>query len=479
LVEPDWLGDRLHLIYRDDFEPGVVVATVEDLDNPHWKKRLLIDGEMGGWEPTFDTEQWNRLKQAQLFLQRPVQIDGDDFQALDVGPGSLALLIWSPNWERHQNLKPVPSDDSPANPDRPLSATQVKDITRRTALWQWAHLPDGPDYGLTSWTLAPLYKGSLAVNSIVPTAGLEQKVYAQAQQAGWRPGERIYDADDHCVMQPYLRLYETYGDERMIAASRERLDYILSHPPGTRLDWGSDRARDRWSWSDALFMGPMSWLLMYRVTGEESYLEFMNREWWATTKRLYRPEIGLYFRDESYLDVRERNGATIHWARGTGWSFAGLAQVLEHFPAEHPDYERYVRQFREMASAFQAAQQQDGLWRPGLLDPQTHGAKETSGSAFAVFALAWGINHGLLDEAGYLPSVIRGWNALSDCVSEEGKLEHVQPIGAAPYGFDPRNSEPFATGAFLMAASEVFELADSASRDRAIAASGNHLPIDP
>jgi rhamnogalacturonyl hydrolase YesR len=198
---------------------------------------------------------------------------------------------------------------------------------------------------------------------------------------------------------------------------------------------------------------------MYEITQDKRYLDFMNSEWWATTERLYRPAIGMYFRDESYLDMRERNGKSIHWARGTGWSVAGLVQVLEHFPKDHPDYPRYQAQFKEMAAAFIKAQQPDGLWRPGILDPQTHTARETSGTAFITFALAWGLNHKVLDEKTYKPAVIKGWNSLTASVTSEGKLENVQPIGAAPHGFDPHNSEVFATGAFLMAASEVYGLA--------------------
>ena len=92
------------------------------------------------------------------------------------------------------------------------------------------------------------------------------------------------------------------------------------------------------------------------------------------------------------------------------------------------------------------------------LDPATHTAKETSGSAFAVYAITWGINAGILPKSECQQSVIKGWNAIANCVTADGKLEHVQPVGAAPHGFDPTNSEPFATGAILLAASEVYKL---------------------
>jgi rhamnogalacturonyl hydrolase YesR len=184
----------------------------------------------------------------------------------------------------------------------------------------------------------------------------------------------------------------------------------------------------------------------------------MNKEWWATVDALYSPGDRLFARDQSFRDLRERNGRSIYWARGNGWVVAGLARTLDLFPKDHPDYPRYVALYRDMMEAVLAAQQSDGLWRPGLLDPQTHPALETSGSSFYTFALAWGINRGLLDRTRFEPAVRRAWLALTECVNAEGKLEHVQPIGAAPEGFDPTHTEPFGVGAFLLAGSEVHRL---------------------
>lgn len=458
-VETHWDLTWVHLIYRDDFERAILALTLPGLDQPAWEVRKLVDRDVGGWEPSLDPQQWERLGQMQMLLQTVDQVDGDDKRGSGAEPSPLDVLVWSPKWERAQRLSPQPTAPPEVDLDAPLKREAVLEIAERAAKWQWENLPEGSDYEPTKWTLGPFYLGNLGVAELLPGSGLEERMIEQGKALGWRPHERLYDADDHVVMQAYLRLYLRHGDESMIAPSRARLDEVLTHPPSSSLDWGHPESRDRWSWCDALFMGPMSWLLMSEATGEAKYLDFMNREWWATSERLYRSEIGLFFRDESYLDLRERNGKTLHWARGNGWAIAGLAQVLERLDADHPDRPRYERQFRELARAFLKAQQSDGLWRPGLLDPETHTARETSGSSFAVFSLAWGIRHGFLDEETALPAVVRGWNALTASVTAEGELRNVQPIGAAPHGFDPGNSEPFATGAFLLAASEVARLA--------------------
>jgi rhamnogalacturonyl hydrolase YesR len=78
--------------------------------------------------------------------------------------------------------------------------------------------------------------------------------------------------------------------------------------------------------------------------------------------------------------------------------------------------------------------------------------RETSGSSFYTFALAWGSTAACSPRARVEPRVRRAWNARCPVRSREGKLEDVQPIGAAPDGFDPHHTEPFGVGAFLLAA---------------------------
>jgi unsaturated rhamnogalacturonyl hydrolase len=133
--------------------------------------------------------------------------------------------------------------------------------------------------------------------------------------------------------------------------------------------------------------------------------------------------------------------------------------VLEVMPADYPHRKPYEQQFKEMAAKVSSLQQDDGLWRVGLLDPVSYPYKESSGSGFYTFAMAWGINHGLLDLAQYEPVVRKAWRALVACVTPEGKLEHVQPAGAGPKKFDPTDTEVYGVGAFLLAGSEMYRLA--------------------
>ena len=138
---------------------------------------------------------------------------------------------------------------------------------------------------------------------------------------------------------------------------------------------------------------------------------------------------------------------------------AGLARVLEVMPADSPQRKFYEQQFKEMAAKITSLQQEDGLWRASLLDPDSFPLKETIGSGFFTFGLAWGINHGLLERAKFEPAAHKAWAALVGCVTPEGKLEHVQPVGADPKKFLPTDTEVYGTGAFLLAGSEIYRLA--------------------
>lgn len=75
-----------------------------------------------------------------------------------------------------------------------------------------------------------------------------------------------------------------------------------------------------------------------------------------------------------------------------------------------------------------SAQGSDGLWRSSLLDPTLFPGPETSGTAGFTYALAYGINAGLLDPALYGPVVATAWAGLSS-VSVQARAMGL-PVGA-------------------------------------------------
>jgi hypothetical protein len=69
------------------------------------------------------------------------------------------------------------------------------------------------------------------------------------------------------------------------------------------------------------------------------------------------------------------------------------------------------------------------------------------------------VNQGLLDRAKFEPAIRKAWGALVACVDSDGKLTHVQPVGADPKKFAEDATEVYGVGAFLLAGSEVYRMA--------------------
>ena len=133
----------------------------------------------------------------------------------------------------------------------------------------------------------------------------------------------------------------------------------------------------------------------------------------------------------------------------------GLARTLEYLPKDDSARAKYVTQLKEMAARVAALQGPDGLWRAGMLDPSNYSEPEISGSALFTYALAWGINEGLLDGKVYRPIVAKAWAGMLTHVYADGRLGCIQQTGAEPAPFKATASYNYGVGAFLMAGSEI------------------------
>jgi rhamnogalacturonyl hydrolase YesR len=347
--------------------------------------------------------------------------------------------------------------------DRPGHDAVLK-VMERVADWQLAH---PSPHSSTDWTQAAGYTGMMALAEISPSPRFLDAMVKMAEGNAWKLGPRPYHADDQCVGQTYTELYFRFKDPSMIAPMREQFDRVLTHPKDGSLDFDGQRnpdRLDRWSWCDSLFMAPPAWIRLSAATGNRAYLDFAVEHWWKTSDFLFDRNEHLFFRDSSYFARREANGRKVFWSRGNGWVMAGLVRVMQYLPASHPARPRFIEQYRAMADKILSCQQPDGLWSASLLDPGDYPLKETSGSCFFCYALAWGINDGFLDRARFEPAVADAWRGLVDCVSEDGRLTHVQPIGADPKKFDEGSTEIYGVGAFLLAGSEVCHLRQGAEK---------------
>ena len=337
---------------------------------------------------------------------------------------------------------PLAKDLSPA-----FQRKEVRKALRKVADWQ---LERARPHFNKDWTYAALYAGFMAVPSSVAGSRYQDAMLEMGKNFGWQLGPRLTHADDQAIGQTYLQLYLQHRDPAMLAPTRQRFDAEMKLP--------DDPAKPLWWWCDALFMAPPVLAELTHATGDRRYLVFLDREWSITSARLYDPKQHLFYRDATFLHQQEKNGKSVFWSRGNGWVMAGLARVIEYMPQDDPLRPKYVLQFQQMAAAVAPLQGSDGLWRPGLLDAAAYPLPENSGSGFITYALAYGIDHHLLDRKKYLPVVRRAWAGLLSHVYQDGRLGCIQPIGAAPGAFTATSSYVYGVGAFLLAGSEIYNL---------------------
>ena len=275
-------------------------------------------------------------------------------------------------------------------------------------------------------------------------------------------GTRRTEADDQAIGYAYLALYRRFHDPQMLAATQSEFDGIIALPDvcTETCPPGSDQSDPRVVVVRRPLHGPRPSGPSFPASPAASSI---STAWTAVGGSpptiLYDPQEHLYSRDASYLQKHEANGekALLVSRQRMGHGRPSPSSSTRCPKATHL-VPRYIEQFRQMASRIKSIQSPDGLWRPGLLDAASYPLPEVSGSAFYVYAMAWGINRGILDRAAYLPAVRKGWAGLVSHIYADGRLGSIQPIGSAPDAYKPQTSYVYGVGAFLMAGSEIRKL---------------------
>ncbi|MEL7586972.1 MAG: glycoside hydrolase family 88 protein [Prolixibacteraceae bacterium] len=342
-----------------------------------------------------------------------------------------------------------------SKPGKIFSDKYIKKTMERAALWQFEH----PKHKLYDWTNGALYAGVFAAWETTGSKKMWKNMIAMGDSNQWKAGPRLTHADDYAIGQTYIDLYRVTGDGKMIEPFRERVDEFMVAPYKT-----GELNPITWWWCDALFMAPPAMVKLGVTVNDERYLKHSDKLFRETYDLLYDEEEDLFARDMKYQTtwkepISEANGKKIFWSRGNGWVMGGLVRVLEELPKDYERYTFYENLYKEMAARIAALQQEDGLWRASLLDPDSYPGGEASGSGFFVYALAWGINNGLLDRDQYLPVVKKGWIGLTGLIQPDGRVGWCQPVGADPRkNFSAESWEVYGTGAFLLAGSEVIKI---------------------
>lgn len=270
----------------------------------------------------------------------------------------------------------------------------------------------------------------------------QYKTYGEGQ-------EHVLFADWQVCFQTYADMYAMNPDAYKVARAKQVLGREALMPQN-----------DFWWWVDALYMGMPAFSKMYKMTGDEAYLDKLYANFKYADDLMFDKDDHLYYRDAKYIYPAHKTeaGKKDFWARGNGWALAGLAKVLADVPETWQHRAVLVERFRQLAEAVSKCQQEGGYWTRSMLDPKQAEGEETSGTALFAYGLLWGMNNGLLDRTVYGAVADNAWKYLSTvALQADGSVGYVQPIGEkAVRGqkLTAANANNFGTGAFLLAACE-------------------------
>ncbi|MBN2348653.1 MAG: glycoside hydrolase family 88 protein [Bacteroidales bacterium] len=166
-------------------------------------------------------------------------------------------------------------------------------------------------------------------------------------------------------------------------------------------------------WIDDMYMIASLQVQAYRVTGNTIYLDRAALEIVTYLEKLQQSN-GLFFHGEN---------APFFWGRGNGWVAAGLAEVISEIPEDHPQYIAIVEGYKKMMNSLLKFQAEDGMWRQ-LVDVDSSW-KETSCTGMFGYAMAVGVDKGILGRKDFEPAYQKAWLALTDHINEEGKINDV------------------------------------------------------
>jgi unsaturated rhamnogalacturonyl hydrolase len=314
------------------------------------------------------------------------------------------------------------------------------------------------------WTRATYYEGLMALYQISKEKKYLDYAVDWAELHKWNLAYERFsrNGDNMCCAQTYLDLYCLEPKPERIKVIKETIDQIIA----------TDKIDDWW-WIDALQMAMPVFAHLGAITGESKYWDRMYEMYLFTRNKqggngLYNRDDKLWWRDSTFVPpYKEPNSEDCYWSRGNGWVIAAMVRVLEQNPIEKKQRREYVNMLKSMSEALLKIQREDGFWNVSLHDSNNFGGPETSGTAFFVYGMAWGINNHYLKKEKYLPVVLKGWKTLCEkALHPDGFLGYVQgtgkePSSSQPTGYDiTPNFEDFCLGAFLLAGSEMYKIAN-------------------
>lgn len=466
----DW--KKIDLVNSGDWMPETPEGKTEP--EPNYSGGIAIDHEDPSVlylsvkrDSIFEIEKWStRNKGKKWNIEAITKGSSKDnirpFPVRNAGEGNPLQVVWMSNThyrhytDYHSSLK-MGVEPDPAT--TAFDSASIVGLMHQVADWQ---LENPREFHILDWHYGAFYTGLMGLYETTKENRYLNEMINIGQKYDWKLLNDIYHADRLTIAQVFADLYKIEQDPKMLEKVQWVMDMHVDRKPEADVTFDNNPYHlEWWTWCDALYMAPPAFAKVYEATGDNKYLDYLDKHWWKTSDYLYSSQDSLYYRDDRFFDKRSENDQKVFWGRGNGWVIAGLARVIPYLPEDYPNRVKYEKQFQEMAYKLLSIQGNDGMWRASLLDPEELPIGESSATAFFTYALSWGINNNLLAREEFELPVMEAWKALVNNVNDQGRLGYVQQVAGSPYPFYEDESHVYASGAFLLAGKEMIKLLET------------------
>ncbi|UZR97627.1 glycoside hydrolase family 88/105 protein [Chondrinema litorale] len=283
-------------------------------------------------------------------------------------------------------------------------------------------------------------------------------------------------------INPGRILFKVYNEtkEEKYKIAIETLREQLKWQPRTKEGGFWHKLRYPWQmWLDGLYMGSPFYAEYAKINNETEAFDDIAKQFILIEKYTRDEKTGLLYHgwDESHLQdwSNDKTGKSLNfWGRAMGWYAMALVDVLDYFPADHPQRAELITILNRTIEAVEKYQDSEsGVWYQVLDQGDKKGNYlEASGSCMFVYAIAKGVNKGYLDKK-YIKVAEKGYEGVLNEfveVNEDNGEVHIHNVCAVAglggdgnrsgtyeyYVNEPkRSNDPKATGPFIQASLEL------------------------
>jgi rhamnogalacturonyl hydrolase YesR len=222
-----------------------------------------------------------------------------------------------------------------------------------------------------------------------------------------------------------IMLYEATKMERYKKAAETMRHALDDYPRNTDGGFWHNKRMNGQMWIDGIFMGQMFLMRYGKSLGDSAQCwDEVTKQICLYSRRAERGNSGLYLHGyyesghggpvPGWADKQTGLSPEV-WSEGLGWYALVLAEALTDLPKDHPRRAEVEDIFRRLAAGLKRTQDpKSGRWFQ-VVDKgdRPDNWTDNSGSAMFTYALAKGLELGLLDQKEYAPAVQRGYAGIT------------------------------------------------------------------